>query len=234
GKRYALDPTICVIADESGVESLAGIMGGEATGCSETTTDVLIESALWDPLNIAETGRKLGINTDARYRFERGVDPAFTLPGLELATKMVLDLCGGTPSEITVAGAAEAPEIVIDFPLSELKRLAGLTVPLHEMRGVLERLGFFVAGQGERVKIAVPSWRADVRNKADIVEEVVRILGVDRVPLTQFPRGDNPRKPVLTSIQVSTRKAKRALAARNLVEAITWSFIATSQAELFS
>jgi phenylalanyl-tRNA synthetase beta chain len=145
----------------------------------------------------------------------------------------VLDLCGGAPSEITIAGAAEAPEIVIDFPLSELKRLAGLTVPLQEMRGVLERLGFFVAGQGERVKVAVPSWRPDVRNKADIVEEVVRILGVDRVPLTPFPRGDNPRKPVLTSIQVRTRKAKRALAARNLLEAVTWSFIPKPQAELF-
>src|SRR5712671_1351868 len=100
GKRYALDPTICVIADETGVESLAGIMGGEATGCSETTTDVLIESALWDPLNIAQTGRKLGINSDARYRFERGVDPAFMVPGLELATKLLIDLCGGSPSEI--------------------------------------------------------------------------------------------------------------------------------------
>src|SRR5262249_4389149 len=102
GKCYALDPTICVIADERGVESLAGIMGGEATGCSQTTTDVLIESALWDPLNIAQTGRKLGINSDARYRFERGVDPAFMVPGLELATQMVLDLCGGEPSEVTI------------------------------------------------------------------------------------------------------------------------------------
>ena len=122
GKIYTLDETICVIADEQGVESLAGIMGGEASGCSETTTDVLIESALWDPLNIAQTGRKLGINSDARYRFERGVDPAFMLPGLELATRMVLDLCGGEPSEITVAGKAEAPERVIDFPLGGAAR----------------------------------------------------------------------------------------------------------------
>ena len=233
GKTYALDDSVCVIADEDGVESLSGIIGGEKTGCSEATTDVLIESALWNEINIARTGRKLGINSDARYRFERGVDRAFMLPGLELATKMVIDLCGGAPSEIAIAGAAEVPEIVIDFPLSELKRLAGMTVPLDEMRGVLERLGFFVAGQGERVKIAVPSWRPDVRNKADIVEEVVRILGVERVPPTPFPRGDNPRNPVLTSIQVRTRKAKRALAARNLLEAVTWSFIAKRLAELF-
>ncbi|HTP90619.1 MAG TPA: phenylalanine--tRNA ligase subunit beta [Xanthobacteraceae bacterium] len=233
GKTYALDETICVIADENGVESLAGIMGGEMSGCSNETTDVLIESALWNEANIARTGRTLGINSDARYRFERGVDPAFMLPGLELATHMVLELCGGAPSEITVAGSAEAAERVIDFPLSEIKRLAGIVVPLPETRRVLERLGFFVAGQGERIKIAVPSWRDDVEGKADIVEEVVRILGVDRVPPTPFDRGEAPRKPVLTPIQVRTRKAKRALAARNLVEAVTWSFIAKAQADLF-
>jgi phenylalanyl-tRNA synthetase beta chain len=233
GKTYTLDDSICVIADDNGIESLSGIMGGEASGCSDATTDVLIESALWEPINIAQSGRELGINSDARYRFERGVDPAFMLPGLELATRMVLDLCGGEPSEIAVAGSAEAPERVVDFPLSELERLAGIDVPLSEMRRVLERLGFFVAGQGERVKIAVPSWRPDVVGKADIVEEVVRIVGVDRVPLTPFPRGASARKPVLTPIQLRTRKAKRALAARNLVEAVTWSFIAKTPAELF-
>src|SRR5579862_359467 len=233
GKTYTLDDTVCVIADQDGVESLSGIMGGEKTGCSEATTDVLIESALWNELNIAQSGRKLGINSDARYRFERGVDPAFMLPGLEMATRMVLDLCGGTPSETTVAGSADPPERVIDFPVSEIKRLAGLTVPLPEMRRVLERLGFFVAGQGERVKVAVPSWRPDVQGKADIVEEVVRIFGVDRVPPTPFDRGEAPRKPVLTPIQQRTRKAKRALAVRNLVEAVTWSFIAKPRAELF-
>ena len=233
GKSYALDESICVIADEDGVESLAGIMGGEKTGCSAATTDVLIESALWDPPNIAQTGRKLGINSDARYRFERGVDAAFMLPGLELATRMVLDLCGGTPSEITVAGDPQAPERVIDFPISEIKRLAGIAVPLPEVRRVLERLGFFAAGQGERVKVAVPSWRPDIHNKADLVEEVVRILGVDRVPFTPFDRGEAPRRPVLTPIQQRTRKAKRALAARNLIEAVTWSFLGKKHAELF-
>ena len=154
-------------------------------------------------------------------------------PGLELATRMVLDLCGGTPSDICVAGSIEPPERIIDFPLSELKRLSGLSVPLTEMRRVLERLGFFVAGQGERIKIAVPSWRPDVQGKADIVEEVVRIVGVDRVPSTPFDRGAAPRKAVLTPIQLRTRKARRALASRNLVEAVTWSFIEKQQAELF-
>ena len=233
GKTYTLDDSICVIADDDGVESLAGIMGGEATGCSATTTDVLIESALWEPQNIAQTGRKLGVNSDARYRFERGVDPAFMLPGLEFATRMVMELCGGTPSEVTLAGSVAPHERVIDFPMSELKRLAGLAVPLTEVRRVLERLGFFVAGQGERVKVAVPSWRPDVEGKADVVEEVVRIVGVDRVPPTPFPRGETLRKRVLTPIQLRTRKAKRALAARNLVEAVTWSFISKKQAELF-
>ncbi len=233
GKTYALDDSMCVIADEAGVESLAGIMGGETTGCDEGTTDVLIESALWVPANIARTGRKLGINSDARYRFERGVDPAFMLPGLELATRMVLDLCGGAPSAIAVAGNVDPPERIIDFPPSEVARLAGIAVPLPEMRRVLERLGFFVAGHGERVKVAVPSFRPDVEGKADIVEEVVRIVGVERVPASEFPRGEAPRKPVLTPIQQRTRKAKRAAAARNLVEAVTWSFIAKPQADLF-
>jgi phenylalanyl-tRNA synthetase beta chain len=233
GKTYTLDETMCVIADEAGPESLAGIMGGETTGCSETTTDVLIESALWEPLNIAQTGRKLGINSDARYRFERGVDPAFLIPGLEMATQMVLDLCGGAASDIAVAGDPQVPELIVDFPLSETRRLAGADVPLPEMRRVLQNLGFFVAGQDKTVKVAVPSWRPDVHGKADIVEEIVRIIGVERVPSTPFPRGEAPRKPVLTVPQVRTRKAKRALAARGMVEAVTWSFIAKAQAELF-
>ena len=233
GKTYTLDGSMCVIADDEGVESLSGIMGGEKTGCFAATSDVLIESALWDPPNIAQTGRKLGINSDARYRFERGVDPAFMVPGLEMATHMVVELCGGTASEAVVVGNAEPIERIIDFPVSEVKRLAGLAVPLTEMRAALERLGFFVAGHGERVKVATPSWRADVENKADVVEEVVRILGVGRVPPTPFGRGDAPRKPVLTPIQQRTRKAKRSLAARNLVEAVTWSFIGKKQAEQF-
>ncbi|MCW5694601.1 MAG: phenylalanine--tRNA ligase subunit beta [Pseudolabrys sp.] len=233
GRTYELDSAMCVIADERAVESLAGIMGGEESGCDENTTDVLIESALWDPFNIAQTGRKLGINTDARYRFERGVDPNFMIPGLELATQMVLDLCGGEPSQILVAGDATAKEVVVDYPVSELERLVGIKLPQVEARRTLERLGFFTAGQGERWKVAVPSWRPDVHGRADIVEELVRIHGVDAVPSTPFPRGDEARKPVLTPIQARTRKAKRGLAARGLVEAVTWSFVSKREAELF-
>ena len=232
-RTYQLDDSICVIADEKSVESLAGIMGGEQSGCDANTTDVLIESALWNPLNIAQTGRKLGINSDARYRFERGVDPNFMVPGLQLATQMVLDLCGGEASEVVVEGARNAEDRVIDFPVTEVKRLSGLDAPLPEMRRVLNHLGFFLAGTGETVKVAIPSWRSDVEGKADIVEEVVRILGVDRVPFTPFDRGDAPRKPVLTAQQVRTRKAKRALGSRGLTEAVTWSFIGKAPAELF-
>jgi phenylalanyl-tRNA synthetase beta chain len=149
----------------------------------------------------------------------------------------VLDLCGGEPSTVEVAGKVEVPERIIDFPLDELPRLAGVDVGLTEIKRVLSHLGFFVAGQGtgkdKTVKIAVPSWRADVEGKADVVEEVVRIIGVDRVPFTPFDRGPAPRKPVLTPIQLRTRKGKRALATRGMVEAVTWSFISKPQAELF-
>jgi phenylalanyl-tRNA synthetase beta chain len=233
GRTYTLDNGVCVIADDHGVESLAGIMGGEASGCDENTTDVLIESALWNEINIAQSGRKLGINSDARYRFERGVDPAFMVPGLEMATRMVMEICGGTPSENVVVGNAHGDDRVIDFPLSEVKRLAGIEVPLPEMRSILNRLGFMMAGSGPVMKIAVPPWRTDVEGKADIVEEVVRIVGVDKVPMTPFGRGESPRKPVLTPIQLRTRRARRALAARDMIEAVTYSFITKQAAELF-
>jgi phenylalanyl-tRNA synthetase beta chain len=232
-KCYELDETMCVIADEQGVGSLAGIMGGEATGCAQDTRDVLIESALWDAANIAHTGRKLGINSDARYRFERGVDPAFMLPGLELATKMVLDICGGEASDITVAGRVEVPERNIDFPLHETARLTGLDLDVAEITDVLGRLDFAVASQGRSLTVTVPSWRPDIHGKADIVEEIVRIVGVDRVPAIPFDRGAAPRKPVLTTLQARKRKAARALAARGMVEAVTWSFVAKDKAELF-
>ena len=233
GKTYTLDQAVCVIADENGVESLAGIMGGEASGCDEKTTDVLIESALWDALNITQTGRKLGINSDARYRFERGVDPAFMTPGLELATQMVIELCGGTPSEVVVAGEVKVPETIVDFPLGEVTRLTGMKIAQPEARRVLEHLGFFAAGTPDKMKVAVPSWRPDVEGKADLVEEIVRIVGLDSVPAVPFPRGEFARKPVLTPNQNRTRKAKRALAARGLVEAVTWSFVSKREAELF-
>ncbi|MBQ0823277.1 phenylalanine--tRNA ligase subunit beta [Microvirga terrae] len=233
-RSYKLDPSIVVIADENGVESIGGIMGGEHSGCDENTTDVLIESALWNPLNIAQTGRKLGIITDARYRFERGVDPAFTVPGLDLATKLVIDLCGGEASEAVVAGKVPEDKRVIDFPWSEVPRLSGLDVQPGESEQILKKLGFAVQGSGERVSVLAPSWRPDVEGKADLVEEVIRIAGLDRIESKPLPRlEDTVAKPILTLIQKRTRLARRALAVRGLVEAVTWSFIAKSEAELF-
>ena len=233
GKTYALDESMCVITDEKGVESLAGIMGGEETGCMDSTTDVLIESALWEPANIAQTGRKLGVTSDARYRFERGVDPAFMLPGLELATAMVLDLCGGEPSAVALAGNADVPRRCVDFPVGELSRLTGLELPVAEIARVLCRLGFATTQSSNSLQVTVPSWRADIEGKADIVEEIVRMIGVDRVPSVPFDRGEAPRKPVLTTMQRRRRKAARALAARGMVEAVTWSFIAPHPARFF-
>ena len=234
GRTYELDESMVVICDDNGPESLAGVMGGEASGCDESTTDVLIETALWDPMNIAHTGRKLGIVTDARYRFERGVDPAFALSGIELATQLVLEFCGGEPSELALAGELPRLSRAINFPWSEIKRLTGLDVPREDAALILERLGFSVESAGADIAhIAAPSWRPDIEGKADIVEEVVRLIGVDNVPSTPLPRAEGVAPPVLTMMQKRARNARRALAGQGLVEAVTWSFVSRAQAEAF-
>ncbi|MFZ1813151.1 MAG: phenylalanine--tRNA ligase subunit beta [Rhizobiaceae bacterium] len=233
GKTYKLSSSTCVISDNNGPESLSGIMGGEHSGCQDDTVDVLVESALWEPLNIARTGRDLGINSDARYRFERGVDPAFMEPGLDYATSLVLALCGGVPSAPVVAGEVPKPALVIDFPLSEIRRLTGIEVDGSEAIAILQRLGFGVAGSGEKISVTVPSNRPDVFGKADLVEEVMRIHGVNRIapqPLSSH-RSVNTR--ILTTGQIRTRNARRALAARGMLEAVNWSFISEEQARLF-
>ena len=230
GKTYTLDESMVVIADKNGVESIAGIMGGEHSGCDEATRDVLIESALWDPANIAQTGRKLGIMTDARYRFERGVDPEFCVPGCDLATELVLSICGGEPSRIVVAGDPSPPRRSIPFPYDEVKRLLGVSIPRQDGEAILARLGFGV-GDGT---VVVPPWRPDVQVKADVVEQILRIAGVDRAPTSPLPRlDDGVAKPVLTLLQKRTRLAKRTLAALALREAVTWSFVSRTAAELF-
>jgi phenylalanyl-tRNA synthetase beta chain len=230
GKTYTLDENMLVIADDNGVESLAGVMGGELSGCDENTSDVLIESALWDAANVARTGRTLGIVTDARYRFERGVDPDFCIPGAELATHLVTDFCGGEPSRLIVAGDPAKPRQVVPFPHGEVKRLTGLEIPQAEGEDILRKLGFEVVNG----KAIVPNWRPDIDGKADIVEQIVRIAGLDRVATVPLPRLDSGvPKPVLTLLQKRTRLAKRALAALGLDEAVTWSFISKPQAKLF-
>ena len=236
GRSYELDESMVVIADETGPESIAGIMGGEASGCDEGTRDVLIESALWDPRNIAQTGRKLGINTDARYRFERGVDPAFCIPGLDLATALVRDLCGGEASEITLAGSIPTPDLRIDFPWSEVMRLTGLDLPTSDMQRILERLGCDLVGHPDNsdwIVARAPTWRPDIHGKADLVEEIVRIAGLDRVEAQPLDRAPGVAKPVLTLLQKRTRLAKRTLAGCGLMEAVTWSFVSAEQAAAF-
>ncbi len=233
GKTYEVDEEMCVIADDDGVVGLGGIMGGEASGSQPDTTEVLIESAWFNPHRTARTGRRLGINSDARYRFERGIDPAFVIEGLELATRLVLDICGGEPSERVVAGAEPVVPRTVDFPLLEVKRLSGLDLPATEITATLEALGFSTAGLGDTLTVSVPSWRPDIHGKADLVEEVVRIVGLDRVKPTPLPRLESVASKVLTPIQLRTRRAKRALAARGLVEAVTWSFVSEREAALF-
>ncbi|WP_376702296.1 phenylalanine--tRNA ligase subunit beta [Mesorhizobium sp. ISC25] len=233
GREYTLTPEMCVIADQDGIESIAGIMGGEHSGCDENTTDVLIESALWDPIATARTGRTLGIITDARYRFERGVDPEMMIPGVELATKLVLDFCGGTPAQTEVVGYAGHQPKIVSFPLSEVKRLTGIEVPRSTSLDILARLGFEPEGTGDVVNVAVPSWRPDVAGKADLVEEVMRIHGVDNIAPQPLGSHDAVNAKILTVLQIRTRAAKRALAVRGMMEAVTWSFIPAKHAELF-
>ncbi|GHC66961.1 phenylalanine--tRNA ligase subunit beta [Limoniibacter endophyticus] len=233
GREYNLGSDMCVIADNKGVESIAGVMGGEDSGCDENTTDVLIESALWEPLNIARTGRTLGIITDARYRFERGVDPEQMVPGLDIATRLVTEICGGTPSEAEIVGYKPYRAKTVDFSFSEVKRLTGIEVSSDSACAILERLGFVVEGTGEAASVKVPSWRPDVDGKADLVEEVMRIHGVDNIAPQPLPSLGFINSRILTTEQIRTRLAKRTLAARGMLEAVTWSFIAEDQARLF-
>ncbi|WP_455269412.1 phenylalanine--tRNA ligase subunit beta [Rhizobium herbae] len=232
-REYTLSPANVVIADDNGIESIGGIMGGEHSGCDENTVDVLIESALWDPMNIAKSGRSLGIITDARYRFERGVDPEYMVPGLERATQLIVDICGGTAARTDVVGYAGYTAKIVDFPVSEVKRLTGLEVSSEESISILKGLGFGVEGSGERVSVSVPSWRPDVDGKADLVEEVMRIHGVDNIKPQPIESLGAVNGKILTTLQIRTRLAKRSLAARGMLEAVTWSFISKAQAELF-
>lgn len=233
-RTYKLSPNNVVISDDNGVESIGGIMGGEHSGCDENTVDVLIESALWDPINIAKSGRALGIITDARYRFERGVDPEYMMPGLERTTELVIALCGGTAAKARVAGYKGHDRKIVNFPFSEVKRLTGLTVSVEESRQILTGLGFeILSGDEAQVQVAVPSWRPDVDGKADLVEEIMRIHGVDNIKPEPLPAKDTVNARILTTLQIRTRTAKRALASRGMLEAVTWSFIPEDQAKLF-
>jgi len=233
GKTYEVDSDMCVIADDSGVLGLGGVIGGEETGSTDATTNVFIESAYFDPKRTARTGRKLNIQSDARFRFERGADPGFVVPGLELATRMVLDVCGGEASKMEIAGKPPKPNAPFAFDPKLVKRLSGLDLKGGEIRRLLGALGVELKGTASKLKAAPPSWRPDISVPVDLVEEVVRLVGVDRVPATPMPREAGVARPVLTAMQFRTRRVRRVLAARGLVEAVTWSFIPPDQARLF-
>ena len=230
GKTYTLDPSMTVIADDVAVHDIGGIMGGEHSGVSDGTTDVIIECAFFDPDHIARTGQKLALTSDARQRFERGVDPAFLDDGLAVATGLVLEHCGGTASAVTRAGTPPVAAHVIRYDPARAETLGGLAVPADRQRAILERLGFTVDGGWN---VTVPSWRRDVEGTADLVEEVIRIEGIDKVPSTPLARLPGVAKPTARPEQKLERRARRAAAARGLNEAVTWSFLSDAEAAPF-
>ena len=224
GRDYALDASMTVIADDARVHDIAGIMGGVHSGVSGATTDVLIECAYFDPARIGRTGRALNLTSDARARFERGVDPGFMREGIELATRMVLDLCGGEASEVVLAGVVPDAARKVTFDPAHTGRLAGVEVSEDEQAAILTRLGFGVQ-RGTPWTVTVPSWRRDIDGAADLVEEVARVHGYDRIPATPLPRPAGVAAPTATAVQLMERRVRRAAAALGLTEAITWSFL---------
>ncbi len=237
GREYELDPEITAIADDVGVQSLGGVIGGEPTSCTETTTEVFVEAALFDPIRTAATGRRLEIISDARYRFERGVDPAFVGPGLEIATRLILELCGGEASEVVVAGAA--PDWQREYLLrpERLAGLGGLHVPPAESRAILETLGCTISEAAAEhrgsLRVEPPSWRGDIEGEADLVEEVLRVKGYDEIPAVPLPRETVISRPAIDARRRRAELVRRTLASRGLTEAVTFSFISSRVAELF-
>ena len=236
-KTYELDGEVCVIVDESGPVGLGGVMGGVSTGCSDETVDVFIESAAFEPVRTARTGRVLNINSDARYRFERGVDPGFMVAGLDLATKLVMDLCGGTPTEKVVAGEPKLQRAEFALEPSRVKQLTGVDVSRERAVSILGSLGFDPDADGGNaggpISTKAPTWRPDIHGSADLVEEVIRIEGLSAVPSTPMSRPPISTPSPLTLNQSRVRRARRAAAAAGLIETVNWSFIPGPHAELF-
>ena len=230
GKTYAVDASDTVIADDTAVHDIGGIMGGEHSGVQPGTTEVLIECAFFDPDTIARTGQRLALTSDARQRFERGVDPAFLEDGLAIATRMVLDLCGGTASAVTHAGHPPALARTMAYDPAKAETLGGLAVAPERQRAILESLGFSV---DEEWIVTVPTWRRDIDGEADLVEEVIRIEGIDKVAPVPLPRAPGVARPTATPEQKLERRLRRAAAARGLDEAVTWSFLSEVEAAPF-
>ena len=233
GKTYELDPGMTVIADAKGVLSLGGVIGGAASGCTETTVNVYIEGALFDPLRTAVTGRKLNLQSDARYRFERGLDPEFTRPGVEIATRHIIELCGGEASEIRVSGAVPIWRRTLRFRPDRTRSLGGIELAAGEQKRILEDLGCAVTEETDHFSVEPPSWRADIEGEACLVEEVLRIHGYEHIPAVSLPREEALPKPALTPAQRRSSFVRRSLAARGLVEAVSYSFMSLKQAAYF-
>ena len=235
GKEYALEPWMTVIADDAGVHDIAGIMGGEHSGCGDDTTGVLLEVAYFDPPSIARTGQALALASDARGRFERGVDPAFLDTGMDLLTSLILEVCGGEASEVIRAGEAPVARKSVAYDPASAGSLGGIDVADAEQKRILAALGFEASDDLTRNwSVSVPSWRPDVDGAPDIVEEVIRVHGLDAVPSTPLPRADGVAKPTATPVQMLERRVRRAAAARGLHEAVTWSFLPEPEAAHFA
>jgi phenylalanyl-tRNA synthetase beta chain len=233
GKTYKLDPSITVIADSKGAHGIGGVMGGELTGCTPETKNVFLEVALFDRVRVAATGRKLGIQSDARYRFERGVDPESAIWGAEVAAKLIAECCGGEASEPVSAGAMPKWQKSVAFRPSRLASLGGLAVPPAEAKRILSTLGYeATSAAGDDWTVSIPPWRMDSEGEADLVEEVLRIHGYDKIPPVSMTAGRLPHQTV-TPHQRRTRLARRALAGRGMLEAVTWSFMNAKEAPLF-
>jgi phenylalanyl-tRNA synthetase beta chain len=233
GKEYELGPEMTVVADNAGAQALGGVIGGAPTACTEATTNVFVESALFDPVRTAQTGRTLNIQSDARYRFERGIDPTSVSWGLEVATRLIVGICGGEPSGVVVAGGPPPRRSPIGFRPERVRTLAGVTVTPEECARLLTALGFTGEFAGEAWAVEPPSWRNDIAGEACLVEEVIRLLGYDRIPAVPLPRQTSLPRSALSPIQRRRVRARRTLAARGLIEAVTYSFISAKAAELF-
>ena len=237
-KEYTLDSGMTVIADDSGVHDIAGIMGGEHSGCGDETTDILLEIAYFDPERIAQTGRKLNLTSDARGRFERGIDPNFLDQGLAHLTRLIQTLCGGEASEVVRAGAAPTIPKIVHFDPALTEKLGGVVIKPEEQQRILESLGFSVvvekAGFEKGWAVTVPGWRPDVDGAPDLVEEVVRIHGLDKIESVALPRAEGIARPTATPGQKLERRVRRAAAARGLHEAVTWSFLPQAEADFFA
>jgi phenylalanyl-tRNA synthetase beta chain len=232
-KTYTLTSGMTVIADDAHAEGIAGIIGGTHSSCSDATTNVFLEAAWFDPTRTAATGRKLGIHSDARYRFERGVDPGFVETGAEIATQMILDLCGGEASELVIAGKPPLQNRKVTLRKTRVKDLGGLNAPWADQLTVLRNLGFTVTEAAGGASAQVPSWRPDVHGEADLVEDICRIIGLENIPFTPMDRPHAVARPVLTPLQKRMLSARRTLAQRGFNEAVTYAFQPEAHAKLF-